>query len=58
MNKYFLKCLPNTKVIDLSSYKYFADYNNSLMGPHHFEKNYYRHLMAEVCKLILFDERE
>lgn len=54
MNNYFLSKLPNTKIIDLSNYNFFADYNNAFLGPHHFEKNFYRAYFAELCKKILF----
>ena len=54
MNEYFLGKLPETKVIDINNYNYYADYKNQILGPHHFEKNYYKTFMAELCKQILF----
>lgn len=55
MNRYFMERLPNTRIIDLSGYNFYADYNNTtLSGPHHFEPNFYKVLLAELCKAILF----
>lgn len=61
MNEYFISQLPDTRIIDLSSYNFYANYNfitnngdTKLVGTHHFEDNFYRAFFAELCKQILF----
>ncbi len=60
MNEYFISQLPDTRIIDLSSYNFYANYNFvnianiKMPGPHHFEDNFYRAFFAELCKQILF----
>lgn len=55
MNQYFVGRLPDTVILNISQYHYFADWNHRLQGPHHFERNYYKTFLAELCKLILTD---
>lgn len=57
MNDYFVEKLPNTRVIDLTGWHFYADANNALLGPHHFEKNYYRAFFDELIKNIWSDSR-
>ena len=59
MNEYFISQLPDTKIIDLSRYNFYANFNFKtnnvkMPGPHHFEDNFYRAFFAELCKQILF----
>lgn len=52
MDDYFISLMPETMVLDICSYHYFADLESSQLGPHHFEANYYRTLFAELCRQI------
>ena len=56
MNNYFRSLLPETSVIDLSDYKYMGYLKGSSPGPQHFEPNYYRSLLGELSKIILYDK--
>ncbi len=56
MNDYFKKTIPNVKTLNMSDYKYLGDLDNKLLGPNHFEKNYYKSEMAELCKIIVMDK--
>ena len=53
MNNYFIAKVPNAKVIDLRSYKYFADVTHPIsFGPHHYESNYYKSIIGEIAKAV------
>lgn len=55
MNNYFMSKLPSTRLIDMSRYNYFGDLKHSTPGPHHFEPNYYRAFIGELCQAILLN---
>lgn len=56
MNEYYKSINPECKVLNMSKYHYLGDRDNKMLGPNHFEPNYYKTEFAELCKLILLDK--
>lgn len=53
MNQAFLEHMPTAKVLQMKGYGYCADYENQSVSVNHFEPNYYRSELGELCKIIL-----
>lgn len=56
MNNYYKSLNPECKVLNMSQFHYLGDRENKMLGPNHFEPNYYKTEFAELCKLILMDK--
>jgi hypothetical protein len=58
MDNYFLSKLPNAQVIDMAKYGFISSFDHPVScGPHHFESNYYKKLVDELLKLVVYNKQ-